>query len=87
MNIDLLLSYYITIAWYMFNYGTFWEKYFTSLAAYVIGIYLTYTNWFWRGMLYWQFALVSAMFDEPVVMLMLIPDIPQIIGKIDILVR
>lgn len=79
-GIDLILTYYFAIAWYILNHGTFWEKYFTSLAAYLIGMHLTWMEQFWRGMLYWQFSLVSAMYDEPASMIILLPDMAKIIG-------
>ncbi len=83
-GIDLLLSYYFAVAWYIFNHGSFWERYFTSLAAYLIGMHLTWIDQFWRGMLYWQFSLVSAMYDEPTTMIMLLPEVIRIFNLLDI---
>lgn len=77
--LDLFLIYYFLLSCLVMHAGTFWQKYTLALCAYLVGIYLAYLDQIWRSLVYWQYSLSSMMFDEFVVVVMLIPDVLHIL--------
>lgn len=71
---EILLMYFFCLAYVIHNHGAFFLRYFLSIGAYLISIWLAYIGSIYRFLGYWNFALAAMIWDEPLTIILLVPD-------------